>query len=31
VEKTGFTFCGEVKNQNEEICAFWRIISPKIS
>jgi RimJ/RimL family protein N-acetyltransferase len=29
VEKAGYEFCGEVKNENEDICAFWRIISPK--
>ena len=29
VEKAGYKFCGEVKNQDKEICAFWRIICPK--
>ncbi|KAL6702482.1 hypothetical protein ACN47E_001621 [Coniothyrium glycines] len=29
VEKAGYTFCGEVKNQDNGICAFWRIICPK--
>lgn len=29
VEKAGFKFCGEVQNQDKEICAFWRIICPK--
>lgn len=29
VEKAGYTFCGEVKTQENEICAFWRIIYPK--
>lgn len=30
VEKAGYAFCGEVKNHDEEIFDFWRIISPKI-
>ena len=29
VEKAGYKFCGEVKNQDKEICGFWRIICPK--
>lgn len=29
VEKAGYEFCGEVKKQGKEICAFWRIICPK--
>lgn len=28
VDKAGYEFCGEVKKQGEEICAFWRIICP---
>jgi RimJ/RimL family protein N-acetyltransferase len=29
VEKAGYKFCGEVQNQDKEICAFWCIICPK--
>lgn len=27
--KAGFEFCGEVKDCEDNICAFWPIITPK--